>query len=186
MAEKKNEVLKENEVAEEAKKDKISFKDKLLNFKFLSILIMCAGILSVISAALFLVFFQLARMYMGGDGSEPAVVDDQIIGFIMFLVAVGTVVMGIINAYTSYPFIVNRDKLSPKKSHGWMSLALGILDLAVAIFGLINLLLRPASPAVYWIVVMILGVISACSSAILLFPALNVKLYQPKPVVKDK
>lgn len=191
MAKKEKEVLAEEEVVSEeqpVEEKKLSLKERLLNFRFLSLLIAIGGVCSAIVSILFLLFFQLSRMYMGKAAGETgqAVADDQVIGFVMFIFAVAGLVIGILNAYTSLPFILNKEKLSPKKSHGWLSLAGGALDLLLVIFSLLNIILRPSTPVVYWVVVMVLGVIAAAYGALLLFPALSVKLYQPKPVVKAK
>ncbi len=180
------EVVYEVETREKQSLTFKDIKDKLLNFRLLSLLICIGGLLSIFLSILFLSFFQNARMFMGkeADYTGLAVNDDQIIGFVMFIFSITALVIGVINVYTSLPFIFNKEKLSPKKSHGWLSLTGGILDLLIAIFSILNLALRPNTPVGFWVTTLIFGLLFALYSGALLLPCLNVKVYQPKPEVK--
>ena len=201
-------VLKSEVVDEEIKVKKPSFMDKLHNFRLLNILYAAGGVAATLFSILFLVFYQVDRMYMGNISADVkaigeenvAYMDNQLLGFFIFTIAVITIIVGVLQVYNAWPYILKKDKLTVKKFYGYMSLALGVLCVVMMAFAIVNMIrlgvhrdvvneqpvFTPYRGSLYfWIPMTLFFLLGAIYNALVFVPILSVKVYMPEFVKKD-
>ena len=185
-------------------KVKVKFIDKLHNFRNQTILFAIGWFLTALFTILFLLFFQIDRMYMGSIDAETFAsihLDNQVLGFVMFMFAVTTIVIGVLEVYNAVPYIQKKDKLSVKKWFAGLTLAEAVLSLTMMAFAIVNVFYvgtyrfvkdgteqwgNYSGTPYFWIPVAVLFFLVAIYNVIVFFPTLSVKTYLPEVVHVEK
>lgn len=172
---------------------------KLHDFRNQTMFMAFGGLLATITGVFFLLAHQIDRMYMGTYTLNVTALnklDGQVFGFIVFVAAVLTAVIGGIVIYNAVPYIQKKDKLSVKKWFVGLNIALSILSFALVVFAFVAMFrtgthrMLDANNQEYfisyrgsplrWIPVALLGLISMCYNAVCFIPTLSVKTYMPE------
>ncbi len=183
-------------------------KKKIHNFRFLTILYASGGLAAALFTILYFVFNQIDRMYMGSVNyvvNPQEKVDNQIFGFVIFTLAIVTLIIAIMQIYNAVPYIMKKDKLQIHKWYGIMSLVLSTLCLVMMAFSIVNMFYMGEHRDIqkvdgvdssvfipyhgtygFWIPVALGYFLTAVYSIVIFPPILSVKVYLPEFAKRQK
>ena len=166
---------------------------KLNDFKFTSLLAMIISSVSGLYAIFSFAFFHFAgdllenEVYIRKVGFyDLKIGDSQIGGFLSFLVfmcAFFSLVLSIVVAYGSFPFVRNREKQMPRKSNLLVGFISGVFELGLVIL-MIALLGQHPNTLVGIIITLPFGIVSTIGTLLYLFPYLKCEFFMPEIVRK--
>ena len=116
-----------------------NFLKKFRSFRLVASVEGIAGLFGAISALLLLIFYQTNNSWVI-DGAEQITIGfhDQPINSMMFFMAgLISVIMGVVAAYSSYPYIMPKDKREPNKFIPWFGVAEAIFSLIAIVYSFV-------------------------------------------------
>ena len=161
---------------------------KLNNFKFTSLLAMIISSVSGLYAIFSFAFFHFAGDLLENEEYIRAVgfykhPNGGILSFLVFFCAFLSLVLSIVVAYGSFPFVRNREKQMARKSNLLVGFISGVFELGLVIL-MIALLADHPNTAVGIIVTLPFGIVSTIGTLLYLFPYLKCEFFMPEIVRK--
>ena len=166
------------------------FIKKLNNFKFTALLVaIISGVAALYAlGCLFMYHFagpfdtEIQVRRVGFTGVEGG----QYLGMFLFFFAILTLFISIYVAYSMVPFIMNKEKVTPRKGLLLAGFVSSIFEFALIIFMILLLVLNPETPRtlVAIIVTLPFGVLSMLGSMAYIIPFLKCDFYMPAIVQK--
>lgn len=103
------------------------------------------------------------------------------VGMALFFCALATLFISAFIVYSMFPFILNKERLSPRKGLLVAGFVSGVIEIALIIF-MILLALDKTVPntKTYILWTIPVGVLSAIASCLYLFPFINCEFYMPE------
>ena len=161
-----------------------TLKAKLENYHTLATVFFIVGVAGALFGVLAYIFYGTQGVFQSDEYEV-----NQGYGAIYFMVnAVFTIASGVL-AYLSFPFMLNKEKLSPNKYLGFLSLGIAVVGLVMVVLSILVIPLgvkvmgqvtETPIPAT-WVIVAVLFLLTAVVDAYLIIPALSVKSYMPAP-----
>lgn len=153
---------------------------KFKNFRLTAIIEAIVGVVAVVASLVILILYQSNQTRIGYDGNAVLVTGfdgEPLPGMVFFLSGILCIIMSIVAAYTSLPFIFKKDeKLEPNKAIPYFGAAAGFFALIQVIFAFV-MITKPGSRhsvgVVIFSVVLLLALI--CQLA-MLYPAIKVRI----------
>ena len=157
---------------------------KLNNFKFTSLIAAIISAVAVVYGILSFGFFHYAgdllenELYIREVGfyNSP---NGGLLSFLTYIFTLGTIICGIIVAYVSFPYIMNKEKLVPKKSTMMTAFIGGIFNLGLVIL-MIALIGTNPNTKTGLLVSLPFGILTSIGSLLCLFPFISCNFYMPE------
>ena len=159
------------------------FLKKFKKFRLTAIVEGCAGVVSVITSILILVFYQTnlaIEKQVGRKGVETVFVNgfdgEPINGMIFFLAALLVIIFGIVAAYGSYPYIFKKDeKLEPNRALAWFGVTCGGFALIEFVFVLLMIMKAGSRHTIGLVISGVFLILAAIVQLLMIIPTLMVK-----------
>ncbi len=161
---------------------------KLSNFRTTAI---AASIVSLVAAIYALVSIFLYHFAGDPDPMSKGLVrivgfqEKPFLGMALFFCALAVLIMSIFIVYSMFPFIMNKERLTPRKGLLVTGFASGVIEIALVIF-MFLLAFDEVVPNTKIGIILIspIGILSAIGCGLYLFPFINCEFYMPEIVVK--
>ena len=166
--------------------------EKLHNFRVLAVTFGVAGAAGILTTVLAFIFYAVDGVFQANDGDT-----NQIYGAVYFVMLIIYLIASITLVYLNFPFILNKEKLSPNKTFGYVSLGIAVFGLALAVMSFLVLPLGTVTymgdagetsivaHAYFWIPIGLMFILVSLVEAYLLLPAISPKSYMPEPKNKE-
>ena len=157
---------------------------KLNNFKFTSLLAMIISSVSALYAIFSFIFFHYAGDLLENEKYIRAVgfyahENGGLLSFLVFLCAFLSLILSIVVAYGSFPFVKNQEKQMPRKNNLLIGFIAGVLELGLVIL-MIALIAENPNTKVGIIITLPFGILSAIGCLLYLLPYLKCEFYMPE------
>ena len=157
---------------------------KLNNFKFTSLLAFCISAIAAVYAIFSFAFFHYAGDLLENENYIRAVgfyyhENGGYLSMIVFISCFLSLILSIVVCYGSFPFIMNKEKMMPRKNNLMVGFVSGVLELILVIM-MILLLGEHPNTLVGIIVTLPFGILSTIGSLLYLIPWLKCEFYMPE------
>ena len=111
--------------------------------------------------------------------AEGELIGGKLMGMVFFLLLVVVLILSIYTIYTLLPAILNKEKITPKKSPLIVSIVTGGLQIAVLVFSILAITLETPNTLALYIVAIPFIVITAIINIMAIIPLTRCVFYQP-------
>ena len=168
---------------------------KLNNFRLTSFIVAGINLVAALSALVLVFMYHFAGgpvpdsknstrpSFAGLDivnsVAEGEVITGKLMGMAFFLLLVVVLILSIYTIYTLLPAILNKEKITPKKSPLIVSIVTGGLQIAVLVFSILAITLEEPITKVGYIITIPFTVLSLIANILCIVPILKCIFYQP-------
>ena len=157
---------------------------KLNNFKFTSLLAMIISSVAALYAIFSFAFFHYAGDLLENENYIRAVgfyyhENAGILSLLVFLSCFLSLILSIVVAYGSFPFVMNKEKMMPRKNNLLIGFISGVLELMLVVL-MIALLGEHPNTMVGIIVTLPFGILSTIGCLLYIIPWLRCEFYMPE------
>ena len=148
------------------------------SFRLVTIVEGSLAALGVIAALLLLILYQ-TNSTAEIDGVETVVVgfhNQPIPSMFFFLSGIMSIIFGVVVAYTSYPFILAKEKREPNKLIPWFAVAQAAFSLIEIILAFVMISFPGSRHSGLVVVVSIFLLLSAAVQLLMIYPTLRVRI----------
>lgn len=114
------------------------------------------------------------------EGAEEGqYITGKLMGMSFFIIIVAVLILSIYTIYALLPYILNKEKVTPKKSPLILSVINGGLEIAVLVFSILAITLETPYTKTGYIITMPFTVITLIANFLCIVPLLRCVFYQP-------
>ncbi len=157
---------------------------KLNNYRLTSIIVSAVSLLAgLLSLGLLFIYYFAGDISTLTESRQPSFVSlgesGRIMGMIFFLFCIFVIICSIVIIYNLLPYILNKEKLTPKKAPLMMAVVNGGLQIVVIVFSVLAIVLEKPNTYVWYIVTIPFNVITCIANFLCIVPFLKCVFYQP-------
>lgn len=156
---------------------------KMNNYRLSSVILASISALTGVIALGLTFIYYFAGDKTNKGAQQPSFVtlgpSGRIMGMIFFLALIAVVILAVVVVYGALPYIMNKEKVVPKKSPFIISVVNGGLEVVVLVFSILAITLETPHTLVLYIVTIPFTVITAVANILCILPFLKCVFYQP-------
>ena len=159
---------------------------KLNNFRLTSIIVSAISLVAgIVSLGLLFIYYFAGDVSADTESRQPSFTSlgtsGRILGMVFFLFCIFVVILSIIIIYNLLPNVLNKEKVSPKKSQLILAVVNGGFELVVFIFAILAVTIDKHVPNTFTLYVVSIPfvLLTAIGNALCIVPFLKCVFYQP-------
>ena len=159
---------------------------KLNNFRLTSIIMSAISLVAgIVSLGLLFIYYFAGDISTKTESRQPSFTslgaEGRILGMVFFLFCIFVIILSIVVIYNVLPNILNKEKVSPKKSPLIMAVVNGALEVVVLVFAILAITIDKEVPntLALYIVAIPFVALTAIGNLLCIVPFLKCVFYQP-------
>lgn len=157
---------------------------KLNNFRLTSIIVSAVSLVAgLLSLGLLFIYYYAGDISEATQSRQPSFTSlgasGRILGMVFFLFCIFVVIASILVIYNLLPYVMNKEKVTPKKSPLIVAIVNASLQVVVLVFSILAIILEKPNTFGWYVATIPFNVITIVANYLCIIPLIKCVFYQP-------